>query len=225
MRKASLEVGGVEAAPTTNARDRAETRDRYRGRRCVKGSVGAAEPGDRSLQQSRWGLVPCGRRRGPLRGVTRASTGPEVRVAAAVDVLWPLAPSLDQACQPTHRPASESPEGCGVQQPKPGPPADRPRVACPCHRRRRPARHHSRCWRGDGDLRNRAGGSAGCSARTCSSRPRSARQARSPRPSGASTVCSGSRTWPRRVQKPVHAARRWYSPSSPPRRSRRCTRP
>jgi hypothetical protein len=32
-------------------------------------------------------------------------------------------------------------------------------------------------------------------------------------------------TAPRRVQKPVHAARRWYSLSSPPRRSRRCTRP
>jgi hypothetical protein len=28
-----------------------------------------------------------------------------------------------------------------------------------------------------------------------------------------------------RVQKPVHAARQWYSLSSPPRRSRRCTRP
>jgi hypothetical protein len=30
--------------------------------------------------------------------------------------------------------------------------------------------------------------------------------------------------YPRRVQKLVHAACRWYSWSSPPRRSRRCTR-
>jgi hypothetical protein len=39
MPKASLEVGDVEAAPTMNAPRSSRTRDRYRGRRCVKGSV------------------------------------------------------------------------------------------------------------------------------------------------------------------------------------------
>jgi hypothetical protein len=46
---------------------------------------------------------------------------------------------------PAHQLASEPPGSQGVR-PKPGPAADRPQLACPCRRRRRPRQPESRCW-------------------------------------------------------------------------------